>query len=224
MPIVPIPGITKLNRLEENLGGGCCRTELGGRANHRKRTLRNRARAKSRFRPETPAKPSASLLFLNGRPHPLDPLADVFFFAFDGPAGGLLRGSSSWSAQAADLIDMVANAKRALNVFGHAGTGPQIGRESSCSRALEQMLFQPLPLSRGKLARPAAETQIALPSPYARRIDIHGPGRFGLSKSLFQQGDGMLPLAQRLFQTALRSDSSRQSNKGTIGHSLCRNQ
>ena len=127
------------------------------------------------------------------------------------------------------MIDVVANSKRTLNVFGHTGTGPQISRESSCPCALEQMLFQPLALSRGKLARPAAgrhrlqrrsaaETQIVLPSPYATRIDIHGPGHFGLSKSLFQQCDGMLPLALQLLWTALRSDSSPPSNKDSIGH------
>ena len=133
------------------------------------------------------------------------------------------------------MIDVVANAKRALNVLGDAGTGPQISWESSHSRALKQMLFQPLALSRGKLAWPAAgrhrlqrrsaaETQIALPSSYATRIDIHGASHFGLSKSLFQQCDGMLPLALQLFRTALRSDSSPPSNKDSIGHYLCRNQ
>ncbi len=127
------------------------------------------------------------------------------------------------------MIDVVANAKRALNVLGDTGTGPQISRESSYSRALEQMLFQPLALGRGKLAwsaagghrlqcRSAAETQIALPSSYATRIDIHGAGHFGLSKSLFQQCDGMLPLALQLFRTALRSDSSPPSDKDIIGH------
>ena len=169
------------------------------------------------------------MLFFNGRPHLLDPLADAFFVAFDGSAGGLLRAPAHGVQQAADVIDVVANPKRALNVLGHAGTGPQISRESSCSRALEQMLFQSLSLSRGKLAWPAAgghrlqrrsatETQIVLPSPYAARIDIHCPGHFSLSKSLFQQCDGMLPLALQLFRTALRSDSSPPSNKDSIGH------
>jgi hypothetical protein len=35
---------------------------------------------------------------------------------------------------------------------------------------------------------------------------------------LFQQCDGMLPLALQLFRTALRSDSSPPSNEGSIGH------
>ena len=112
-------------------------------------------RAKIRFRPETPAKPSAGLFF-NGRPHLLDPLADTFFIAFHRPTGGLLWAPVHGVQQAADVIDMVANAKGALNVLGDAGTGPQISRESSYSGALEQMLFQPLALSRAKLAWPAA--------------------------------------------------------------------
>jgi hypothetical protein len=131
--------------------------------------------------------------------------------------------------QAADVIDVVANAKGVLNVLGHARAGPQISWESNCPRALEQMLFQPLALSRGELARPAAgghrlqrrsaaEKQIMLPSPYAPRIEIHGPGHFGLSKSFFQQCDGMLPLALQLFRTAVRSDNSPPSDKDSIGH------
>ena len=52
-------------------------------------TARTKGASKSRFRPETPAKPSASLPFFNGRPRLLDPLADAFLVAFDGPTGGL---------------------------------------------------------------------------------------------------------------------------------------
>ena len=127
------------------------------------------------------------------------------------------------------MIDVGASAKRALNVRGDTGTGPQISRESSYSRAREEMLFHPLALGRGTLAwsaaggprlecRSAAETQIALPSSYATRIDIHGAGHFGLSEPLLQQCDGMLPLALQLFRTALRSDSSPPSDKDIIGH------
>src|ERR1700733_6433222 len=63
-----------------------CGDGRAGRARGFVRTVPNcgapEERAKSRFRPETPAKLSASLLFFNGRPNLLDPLADAFFVAF----------------------------------------------------------------------------------------------------------------------------------------------
>ena len=132
-------------------------------------------------------------------------------------------------------IRSLDNLRAALDVFGHAGTGPQIRGKSSCLRALEQMFFQPLALCRAQLTRPAAgrhrpqgrsaaKVQIVLPSPHATRIDVHRPRHFRLSKSLFHQRDGMLPLALQLFWTAFGADSSPPSNKDSIGHYLCSNQ
>jgi hypothetical protein len=133
------------------------------------------------------------------------------------------------------VIDMIANAKRAFDVFGHARTGPEIGSESGSMCALEQMPLQPLTLPRGEFkrppacrdrfqCRPPADFQIMLPTTHAARIDIEAACDLGLSNPLFQESDGMLTFTLQLFWTALRSDRSPPHNKNSIGHYLCRNQ
>src|ERR1700730_15307374 len=191
--------------------------------------------AESRFRPEIPAMPSADALFFNSRPRLLDPLADALFVAFDGFARGLLRTPLHGVQQAADVIDVIANAKAALDVLSHAETGPKIGRESGCLRALEQLLLQPLALAGGEFKRPfagrnrfqscpAAQLEVMLPAAHAARIDIQTARDLSLSKPLFQQPNSMLALPLQLLWTALRPDKSPPHNNHSIGHYLCRSQ
>ena len=127
------------------------------------------------------------------------------------------------------MIDVIANAKGALDVLGHTGTGPEVGREPGGLCALEQMLLQPLALPRRKpgrsarsgnrfQCRPAAQVHIVLPAPYTARLNPDGARYFGLRQPLTQQVDGPLPLALQFFRTAKGSDRSPPNHHSSIGH------
>jgi len=173
--------------------------------------------------------PSAGALFFNGRPRLLDPLADALFVALDSLACGLLRAPVHGVQQAADVIDVIANAEGVLDVLGYARTGPKIGGEPGSLRTLEQLLLQPLALAGGQFKRPstggnrlqscpAASLQVMLPAAHTARIHIQAARDLGLSNPLFKQANGMLAFTLQLFWTALRSDKSPPHNKHSIGH------
>ena len=191
--------------------------------------------AESRFRPETPAKPSAGALFFNRGPNLFDPLPNSVFVPLDGFARGLLRAPVHGVQQPTYVIDVIAHAEAALDVLGHAGTGPQIGGESRRLRPAQQLLFQLLALARRQFRRPSAGRNGAqgglasgalgaLPTAHAAGINLEDAGDGSLSQALLEQIDGAFPFALQLLRTALRSDRSPPHNKSSIGHYLCRNQ
>lgn len=158
-----------------------------------------------------------------------------FLVAFVGLARGLLWTPVHGVQQAADVIGVITNAKSALDMLGHAGTGPQIGRESGCLRSLEQLFLQLLALARREFQRPsaggkrfesgpAAEAQGVLPAAHAARIDIQTARDFSLRQPLAEQIGGALALALQLFGSALRPDRSPPKNKNSIGLYFCRTQ
>jgi len=162
-------------------------------------------------------------------------LGDALFVALDGLAYGFLRAPVHGVQQAADVIDVIANAEGLLDVLGHTGTGPKIGGKPGSMRALEKLLLQSLALAGREFKRPpagrnrlqgcpAASLQVMLPSAHAARIDIEAARDLSLSKPLFKQPNGMLAFTLQLFWTALRSDNSPPHNNHSIGHYLCRNQ
>ena len=129
-----------------------CDDARAGRARGFARTVPNcgapEGRAKSRFRPETPAKPSAGLLFLMAGhtclthwPMPSSSRSTALRWA--------LR-LHSWSATGGRRDRRVANAKRALNVLGDTG---QVHRSvgNPATRAPLSRAFQPLALAEVSL-------------------------------------------------------------------------
>lgn len=87
------------------------------------------------------------------------------------------------------MIGMVGDPKVTFDQLGHAGTGPQVGRESRCLRPLEKFFLQGFPLFRGQPGGSArgrmglecafpALREGRLPSPHASAIDTHPLGHF----------------------------------------------
>ena len=125
--------------------------------------------------------------------------------------------------QPPDMIDVIANAKCALDVFGHPGAGPKVGCEPGGVRALEQMPLQSLALTRRKSGwsatgrnrlqrRSPAQTQITLPAPHAASIHSHPTSHFRLRQPLTKQFHSPLPRTLQFFRTAMRSDRSPPSH------------
>ncbi len=191
--------------------------------------------AESRFRPETPATPSAGALFFKRRPSLFDPLPNARFVALDGFARGLSWSPVHGVQQPTNVIDMIAHAEAAFDVLGDARTGPQVGGESRRLRPAQQLLFQLLALAQrqfrwssagrnGLQSGLACGALGALPATHAARIHLQKASDFSLRQILLEQIDGALPFALQLLRTALRSDRSPPHNKSGIGHYLCRNQ
>ena len=191
--------------------------------------------AESRFRPETPATPSADALFFNRGPNLLDPLPNSVFVPLDGFACGFLRAPVHGVQQSTNVIHAIAHTEAALDVLGDPRTGPQIGGESRRLRPAQQLLLQLLALLRRQFRRSSAgwngsESSFAsaalgtLPTADAARVNLEDAGDFSLRQALLEQIDGALTFALQLFRTALRSDRSPPHHQSSIGHYLCRNQ
>ena len=112
--------------------------------------------AENRFRPETPATPSAGALFFKRGPNLLDPLPNSVFVALDSFARGFLRAPVHGVQQPTNVIDVIAHAEAALDMFGDARTGPQIGSESCRLRPAQQLLLQLLALLPRQFRRSSA--------------------------------------------------------------------
>ena len=189
----------------------------------------------NRFRPETPATPSAGALFFNRGPNLLDPLPNSVFVPLDGFARRFLRAPVHGVQQSTNVIHVIAHTEAALDVLGDPRTGPQIGAESRRLRTSQQLLLQLLALLRRQFRRSSAgwngsESSFAsaalgtLPTADAARVNLEDAGDFSLRQALLEQIDGALTFALQLFRTALRSDRSPPHHQSSIGHYLCRNQ
>ena len=189
----------------------------------------------NRFRPETPATPSAGALFFNRGPNLLDPLPNSVFVPLDGFACRFLRAPVHGVQQSTNVIHVIAHTEAALDVLGDPRTGPQIGAESRRLRTSQQLLLQLLALLRRQFRRSSAgwngsESSFAsaalgtLPTADAARVNLEDAGDFSLRQALLEQIDGALTFALQLFRTALRSDRSPPHHQSSIGHYLCRNQ
>jgi hypothetical protein len=69
-------------------------------------------------------------------------VVDALLAAQDYCVSLLFRAPAHGVQEAANMIDVITNAKGSFDVLGHAGTGPKISRESGQKCAPEQLLYQ----------------------------------------------------------------------------------
>ena len=181
----------------------------------------------NRFRPETPATPSAGALFFNRGPNLLDPLPNSVFVPLDGFAP-VSAGSNSWCATA-DQCDPRDSAHRSCAGCARRSADRSTNRcRIRRLRTSQQLLLQLLALLRRQFRRSSAgwngsESSFAsaalgtLPTADAARVNLDA-GDFSLRQALLEQIDGALTFALQLFRTALRSDRSPPHHQSSIGH------
>ena len=176
---------------------------------------------KSAYRKCLPGNPEPASPFCRRPPHGRPVLAPQVSSATDllNPGCGPLRTPVQIVQQPSNMINVIAHAKAALNVLGHAGIGPQIAGKSRRLRALLQLFLQPLALTLGEFKRssacrnrfqrrPTAQLHVMFPAAYAARVHIQPARDYCLRKPLFQQPDSALPFPLQLLRTASRTDTT----------------
>jgi hypothetical protein len=108
------------------------------------------------------------------------PAGDLLVVAFDGAAGGMLRGPAQLAQQAPDVAGVVGDAGLLLDHLGHAGQGPLVGVVAVRAGAGQQGF--------GPACLPAS-----VPDQSGLTGDAQGAGDLGLGGAVGEQVSGPKP-------------------------------
>ena len=137
------------------------------------------------------------MAFFYPRPSGLQPTLDRLFVAFARATGRPLGAPAQAAQQATDVVRMVDHTPAPQDQIRHTRTGPQVGREATGRRTLEQPAFELSTLLIAELpgpsgSRPGRQPGLALllergaPAPDRTPIDTDLAGDVNWSQALLQ--------------------------------------
>lgn len=121
--------------------------------------------------------------FFDQFPVLLNPLLDCLFITLDSPCLGLLRGKSDSRENAADVVDVIADAEFSLDEVGNARATPELSVETMAARPFDEPSPELLVL-RGRHQSRAPRSQLRLESGFAADAITRHPLLNGLSRDL----------------------------------------